>query len=935
MRNAWRVFSRDVRRLGRVRKAWIILIGLMITPSLYAWLNIAAFWDPYGKTQSIDVAVVNLDDGASTEATGDINVGDQVVDALRDNDQLGWHFVDQDSAMESVRAGSDYAAIVIPADFSRNFASITSGNFTRPNLQYYVNEKANAVAPKITDVGASTLDNQINSTFVSVVAETVTDALKDAGRDARGELRNAQGNTLDALGEAVNTVGSARERIIDLNRTLAEAQDRLDEAKGNLDKVDGTLGDVQTAVDLAQDLLTETQQEVVTVTDSMTGAYTSGVTLLAETSSKLNESIVTSASGIRQANVGVGSAIDTVEAVLAARSQALTEMRSLRDRPGLGSGSGSGGAQQLDGAVTTLQERLTADQRVLDELRRLNTDITGATSAIETSADDVDAAVNGAATSAGSLRGVVLQTVPDLNHAMSTLSASAGGLSSALGAQRTQLAQAQTLLAGLGDQLGTASTALDALDGNFSGAQSGLEDVRSDVLALGTADVWNHLRTVTGLNTEQIGQFLASPVEVHEHPVFPVATYGSAMAPLFTNLALWIGGFVLVVLLKLEVDTEGVSGLTARQAYFGRWMLLAAISVIQALIVTVGTLAIGVQTVSAAAFIGTGVLIGLAYLSIIYALSVCFGFVGKGLVVLLVIMQIPGASGLYPIEVMPGFFRALHTVLPFTYGINAMRETIAGFYDGYYWHSMGVLALYVALAFALGLILRPRLGNLILLFNRKIAGTQLFVSEDVQIASGRHRLSQLIDALVNRDEYRSTVEHQQERFTRRYPSLLRLTGLVGIAGLAVIGLLAGLAPIGKASVLGLWVLWGLLVIVFLVALEYTKRSLQLATAVGRMPEAELRRTLAAQRAGGGPPSPTPDSHDYPLPAEQEPDEIDRIEPVDDPVSPEPADDDETEPPAEASDEPASELPTEIPRDHTADADSAADADDHDQRGESE
>lgn len=848
MGNAWRVFSRDIGRLGRVRKSWIILIGLMITPSLYAWLNIAAFWDPYGSTQDISVAVVNLDDGASSPATGDINVGDQVVDQLKNNDQLGWHFLDEDEAMEAVKTGDSYAAIIIPPEFSRDFASVTSGHFSRPALQYYVNEKANAVAPKITDVGASTLDRQINSTFVSVVAKTVTDELKNASRDARGQLRNAQGHTLDSLGDAAGTVESARERITELQNTLTGGQERLNAAKGTLGKVDGTLGTVQSAVDQSQDIVSEAQRELVGVTDSVAGTYTSGVTLLAEASARLSESITAASSGARQTDAGLGTAIDTVESVIGARNQALEDVRTLRGLPGPGTGPNA--ALQLGGAAATLQEQLTIDEGLLGDLQQLNTDIAGSTSAIETSAAAAKNAINSAATSAGSLRGTLVQTTPELNHAMSTLSASAGGLSSALGAQRTQLAQAQTLLTGLDDQLGSTSTALTSLDDTLFGAQAGLENVRTDVLALGSADAWDQLRGVTDLDTEQIGQFLASPVEVHEHPVFPVASYGSAMAPLFTNLALWIGGFVLVILLRLEVDTAGLKGITARQAYLGRWMLLAVFSSCQALFITVGALLIGVQTANPLAFVGTGVLIGLAYLSIIYALSVSFGFIGKGLAVLLVIMQIPGASGLYPIEVMPDFFRTLYTFLPFTYGIDAMRETIAGFYDGYYWKALGVLAVYVALAFALGLVLRPRLGNLILLFNRKIADTHLLVSEDVQIASGRHRLSRLIDALADGEHYRSSITRQEERFTRRYPTLLRLTVLGGIAGVAIIWLLGWLASLEKATILGFWVLWCLLVIVIVLSLEYARRSFQLATEVGRMPDTELRHALAAKRTGG-------------------------------------------------------------------------------------
>lgn len=844
MQNAWRVFRRDVGRLARVRKAWIILIGMMITPSLYAWLNIAGFWDPYSRTQNIDIAVANLDRGASSELTGDIDVGGRIVDALRENDQLGWRFVGRDEAMESVHSGTSFAAFVIPPDFSESLTGIASGETDGPELEYYVNEKINAVSPKITDVGATTLERQINDEFVSVVSRTVADELRSTGTDARRRLHNAQGETIDSLSEATAGVGSARQSLARLRESLTGAQDRVESAKGTLGKVDGTLGEVRSAVDQAQDIADEAQGELLAVADSVTGAYTSGATLIAEASARLGGSVTEISSGVRQASAGVDSGLADTEALVRSRSQALTELRSLRD----GVGAGSDVGRRLDGVIGALEARLADDGTVLSELRRLDGDIAATTSALERSANAVDSAVRQASASTGSLRGTVDQTVPQLNRGMSTLSASAGGLKAGLDAQRTQLAQAQNLLTGLGEQLRATTSALDAFDGNLAGAQSGLDEVRTDVTALGTAHVWNQLRTVTGLHPDEIGEFLASPIEVRDHPVYPVASYGSAMAPLFVNLALWIAGFVLVVLLKLEVDIEGVERVTARQAYVGRWLLLAVINVVQSLIVTIGSLAIGVQTADAVAFVGTGVLLGLAYLSIIYALAVTFGFVGKGLAVLLVIMQIPGASGLYPIEVMPGFFHALYRVLPFTYGIDAIRETIAGFYGGRLLQCLLVLAVYVAAAFALGLILRPLLGNVILLFNRRLAETGVFVSEDVQIAAGRQRLTRLVDALVAHDEYRHRIARRRECLTRRYPTLLRLTALAAVAGIGVIALLGLWSPLGKSSVLGLSVLWALLVAAVLVALDYARWSVERATEVGHMSEAALHRALAQARA---------------------------------------------------------------------------------------
>ena len=189
---SWHILKRDVKRILRVPKAWIIVLGIMIIPALYAWFNIRAFWDPYGNTGNIRVAVANVDQGASSKLTGDIDVGSQVIDQLKENDQLGWQFMDEDEAQQAVKSGDVYAAIVIPEDFSENLLSVATGDFTQPNLQYYVNEKASAIAPKMTDTGASQLDQQITSAFKNQLATAVTDQLKDAGESIELQLLDSK-----------------------------------------------------------------------------------------------------------------------------------------------------------------------------------------------------------------------------------------------------------------------------------------------------------------------------------------------------------------------------------------------------------------------------------------------------------------------------------------------------------------------------------------------------------------------------------------------------------------------------------------------------------------------------------------------------------------------------------------------------------------------
>ncbi len=848
MKQSWQIFRRDIGRLFRVRKAWIIVLGVLITPALYAWFNISAFWDPYSNTSNIRVAVANLDAGADSDLTGPVNVGDQVVDQLKDNDQLGWQFMGEDEAQSALRRGDVYAAIVIPADFSHDLLSMTTGEFTQPALRYFVNEKSSAIAPKITDVGASELDKQITSAFKEQVAQAATDAVKDAGDSVELRLLHTRDGALNAFDRTTKALSSTRDDVARLQDGLDDSRTTVSSARDGLDDVNRTLDDVQKSIAEAQSIIADTQQQIVSFTDAATLAYVKGTTALADASASAHASITRLTQELEQANVRIDSSISEVTAVLEANEQSIGRLQALLDDATLDPQV----AQRLSEAIATLQERNMADQALLADLKALNTDTASTVRSVQSAAAAVDQAMQDTRGAATEMRTIITDTVPSVNAAMSQLSASAGAFSAALGAQQTVLAQTDELLAGIDTQLESTSAALDRFDADLRSITAGVRTARADVLALGAASQWGALRTLTGLNPEQIAQFISSPVEVDEQIVFPVASYGSAMAALFTNLSLWIGAFVLMVIFKIEVDTEGLTGVTVWQAYFGRFLLFASLAVCQALIVGTGNLVIGVQTVSAVAFVGTAVLVSLAYVSIVYALSVAFGHVGRGLCVLLVIMQIPGASGLYPIELMPGFFRALYPLLPFSYGIDAMRETSAGFYGGHYWRYLGVLALMVALSFGLGLVLRRRLASFNLLFNRQIASTDLLIGEEVQVVGRGYRLSDVIHALQDRDEYRDQLAGRAESFTRHYPALLRGTVLVGITGVVVLGVVTWAVSDAKALLLGLWSLWCLLIMGFLVIIEYVKESFAHAHELAELDEADLREAVLAESSGTAP-----------------------------------------------------------------------------------
>lgn len=182
MKNIFWIFRRDLKRISGNFVAVIVILGMCIVPALYAWFNIAANMNPYENTSGIHIAVANCDAGTENESIGSLNAGESMIENLKENDTLGWVFTDEDEAVSGVRSGEYYAALIIPEDFSEDLVSVLSGRIQRPKIKYYLNEKKNAIAPKVTDTGATTIQQEVNATFVSVATEAVTELLEEAAK---------------------------------------------------------------------------------------------------------------------------------------------------------------------------------------------------------------------------------------------------------------------------------------------------------------------------------------------------------------------------------------------------------------------------------------------------------------------------------------------------------------------------------------------------------------------------------------------------------------------------------------------------------------------------------------------------------------------------------------------------------------------------------
>ena len=224
---------------------------------------------------------------------------------------------------------------------------------------------------------------------------------------------------------------------------------------------------------------------------------------------------------------------------------------------------------------------------------------------------------------------------------------------------------------------------------------------------------------------------MASPVLIESRTLYNVDNYGSGMTPFYTNLAIWVGGLILVSILKQEVDREGLEHkISPTCAYFSRWLMFVAAALVQGFIVCLGDLLLlGVKCVSPVPFMLAGLICSFVYVNIIYALAITLKHIGKAVAVLLIILQIPGSSGTYPIEMMPRFFQDLCPLMPFYYGIDAMRESLAGIYGTFYIKDIMTLFVFAGLALLLGVVIRPLLMNLNHMFDKRLADTEMMICE--------------------------------------------------------------------------------------------------------------------------------------------------------------------------------------------------------------
>lgn len=839
MKKAFAIFKRDLKRLLCNPVALVITIGVCAIPSLYAWYNVVANWDPYGNTQNIKIAVASDDAGTSDDLVGDLNAGDKVIDKLKDNKQLGWTFVDSSSeAKEGVESGEYYAAIVIPKDFSEDLLSFLSGDFQQPKFTYYVNEKRSAVAVKVADTGANTIEKQINETFVSTVSEALVEAAQEAGFSVSDSTAETQDGMLTTIQNANSSVQEVRDALGNMGTTIDATKTALSKADSTLANLAGEVPSLTTALDQSNQLLTTARGSARDFSTSLSSALSSGTVLLGTVSAKANTAVGTLSGTVVAAQTKVDLVLSDVQTVLNKNQSIISALQDLM-------GDDASFNNVISRVLDSLQQQNTKLQTTVSGLQAQSDAIKNTATSLSDASNTVNGTLQSGIEALGSAQNNLTGTiVPQLTSGMDSFSSVSGDLKGVVTSLAPTIQQARGALTQLSSLLDQAKSTLSGTSDSLAKIQEKLDSAATDVAALHSSENAAELAELLGTNIEDITDFMSSPVKLESKVVYPVESFGSGIAPFYTNLALWVGGYVLIAIFKLEVDREdGIGTYTAKEGYFGRWLLMVLLGALQAVIVCVGDLVIGVQCLHPVLFVLAGVWISFIYVNIIYSLSVAFKHIGKAIGVILVIVQIPGSSGMYPIEMMPPFFNWLHPLLPFTYGINAMRETIGGMYGANYVINLAILAIYFVLALLVGVWLRPFLLNLNLLFDRQLARTGVMICEKNDMPRERYSLRTAMQVILDTGGFRQHLVERAARFERRYPRYIK-GGFFAIFGVQIlIFILTSTLDLdnnGRIWMLLLWIVSVILIAAFLINIEYIRSNISTQMRVSALSDESLR-----------------------------------------------------------------------------------------------
>lgn len=708
MKNIARIFQNDTRHVLRNAIAIVVLFGVVVLPSFFAWFNVLSSWDPFSNVKNLKVAVANADEGYESELFPlRVNVGDEVIANLRANDDLNWVFASEEEAIDGTKAGDYYATLVLPPSFSRDMMTFLSPGVEPAKILYYSNEKENALAPQLTNEAATEVSTSINQTFTKTLNEVGLALITALAKEADSEQsRAALGRLETSTTAAANAFASSADTLELFSGLIATSQSLVSSAASLADSsvqaVTDATGAIGTGASAAQSLKSVLGTASASISAAL-GTTTESYQTLIDELSALDESFAQQAQD-------TADLLTTAASQVSQRVENYTQLRT--DLQAVADGTSDQGLQTALGVVDSHLDSAIQKQQLLHKrLDDAATHLSATGAGMGETRDEITQLATDAQTA---LEGAHTAYDENLRPKLDDLSASLTLVNGGFEAMSTDLvAASQTLSGGSGSLLGFLEQAEETTADTAKDLRQVSERLTKLASALNAAAASGDLSEVLSLIGNSPSLFageLTTPVALERIAVFKVDTFGAQMAPFYTVLGLWVGALLLSVLIRTDVAYESLASSTPfskTQEYFGRYGIFAVLAFFQSTLLYLGLMGfVGVRPVHPMLLLLAGWVMSFVFSLITYTLVLSFGETGKALAVFLLVVQISAGGGAYPLAVLPQWFQNISPWLPVSHAINAVRAAIAGIYEGDYWQEIGMLALFLVPTLLIGLVLR-------------------------------------------------------------------------------------------------------------------------------------------------------------------------------------------------------------------------------------
>lgn len=701
MKNAFRIFKNDIKNIFKNYAALIVVIALCILPSLYAWFNIKASWDPYAESgiSNIKIGVVNKDLGATLN-NKEINLGDRVVKELKGNTQMGWQFVSEEESIKNVKEGKYYAMITIPENFSKSLTSVLTKDVQKGEIIYTVNEKINAIAPKITVKGANAIQEKVSK----AVVETASDAILGIGKELGTELENQ----LPRLNNIYNQLLEVKSQFGNINDVVNLAGDGAYKLKTLISDIQKNIPLINKTLENSQNLGSNLESFLTTSKNNLNNiapVIKNDIKIINEISNEVSKNVNTLISAI---NSGSEYAPQIVDSILGKLSSLNTSTESLinilktmnKFNPG-----------KFDDILETLANVQGAINKAINVLNTVKDSLANGGTPDLSLLNNVIAFTNDVSNITNNLYNNFDENITNkINSIFDDAYNVAGNVVTVLKEAQNKLPQVTDIMNTVYEGADKGIEGIDFVKSKLPEAENMLNELVSKIGSINDSEDINRIIDFLKTDVSVRSDFLANPVNIIENTLFPMGNYGTGMTPFYTVLSLWVGLLLLSSMLSVEAKGE----YSASAQYFGKMMLFMSIAIIQAIIVALGDLyLLKIYCVNPGLFVLGSVFTSVIFTIILYSLCSVFGNVGKVLGIVLLVIQIGGSGGTFPIQLTPKFFQAINPFLPFTYAISFAREAIGGVVQSVLIKDIVVLLIYGAIFILISLFLKKPINKLL------------------------------------------------------------------------------------------------------------------------------------------------------------------------------------------------------------------------------